>query len=412
MFQIINEDEVVPMTKALIAVIYGEPGVCKTSLAFTAESPLLMDFDEGVLRAVGRKTTIKFDKWEDVNSFVFESDEIKKRGIKTLICDTGGTMLDNYLALHIVALDNKYGNGAGGLGLKGYGIQKSTFQVFLNRCVQMGIEAMIFICHTEEKGDGENAKHSPKLTGGSYDILMSKADLVGYIEMKNNKPNLNFSPTTRHFGKNSAEFKPFELPHYDKPEWAGYMGRILTATRDKMTRMSEAQVAAIKLVNQFSEQISATESTDELEKIFPEIEKLSPAHKIQVMSLYEVRYADLWKAAYFENVKTVDDFDLLAIAMKELSASVRNRMIDSLKELQAKHGVSYDKTAGKYVLKSEMKEASQPAQPSTDLAAGANEDLKKDEAKASAKPAEENKEKKSTKSTTKTEVPAQLPLGQ
>lgn len=36
--------------KNLLVVIYGQPGVGKTSLAFTAENPVLLDFDRGVER--------------------------------------------------------------------------------------------------------------------------------------------------------------------------------------------------------------------------------------------------------------------------------------------------------------------------------------------------------------------------
>ena len=48
-FRIITEDEPLSL-KGIVAVIYGEPGIGKTSLAFTAEKPLLEDYDDGVKR--------------------------------------------------------------------------------------------------------------------------------------------------------------------------------------------------------------------------------------------------------------------------------------------------------------------------------------------------------------------------
>lgn len=43
----------------LITFIYGDPGVWKTSLAFTAKNPILFDFDKGAYRAANAKTQCK-----------------------------------------------------------------------------------------------------------------------------------------------------------------------------------------------------------------------------------------------------------------------------------------------------------------------------------------------------------------
>lgn len=351
MYTIIEEDEPVPVTKALIAVLFGEPGVSKTSLAFTADIPLLMDFDDGVRRAVGRKTTVKFMKWAEVEVFT-ESDELRKRGVKTLIIDTAGVMLDDYMSTHIIALDSKYGNGAGGLGLKGFGIQKSTFGSFLNRCGQLGVENLIFICHTAKDGDDDNSRLKPKLTGGSYDTLISKADLVGYLEMRNNKATLNFSPTTRHIGKNSAEFPLIELPHYQSKEWPTFMSDILRRTRERLNRMSEKQVEAVKTVNEFKERIAEVTTMEELDTMIEAIDKLTQVYKVQVTNLWSARYADLFKVLYFtDKVQTVEDFNTLSEVMKGLSKEVTSNLIEPLRELQNKHNVVYDKVKHTYIVK-------------------------------------------------------------
>ena len=46
--------------------VYGPPGIGKTSLAFTASRPLLLDFDQGAHRAAGRKDTVQVHQWGDV----------------------------------------------------------------------------------------------------------------------------------------------------------------------------------------------------------------------------------------------------------------------------------------------------------------------------------------------------------
>jgi hypothetical protein len=44
-------------------VIYGPPGVGKSSLAFTADTPLLLDFDQGAHRAANRKDIVRVAQW-------------------------------------------------------------------------------------------------------------------------------------------------------------------------------------------------------------------------------------------------------------------------------------------------------------------------------------------------------------
>jgi len=198
--------------KGLVFVLYGEPGIGKTSIAFTAEKCILEDFDDGVKRAVGRKDFLAVEKWEDVIAF-HNSEDFKALAPKTIIIDTVGTMLDNFVAQYVIRQDIKNARNGGELSLQGYGAMKSVFRQFVNNIKTQGID-LIFICHSESQKEGDNIKFIPKMTGGSYDILISEADMVGYMESRNNKRTIQFNPTDRNIGKNTAEFELIEVPHY------------------------------------------------------------------------------------------------------------------------------------------------------------------------------------------------------
>ena len=55
-------------TKKFSMILYGSPGVGKTTLALSAPDPILIDFDRGMsrVRTQHRKTSIFCDTYEDV----------------------------------------------------------------------------------------------------------------------------------------------------------------------------------------------------------------------------------------------------------------------------------------------------------------------------------------------------------
>jgi hypothetical protein len=52
----------------LVAYIYADPGIGKTSLAYTAKNPILFDFDAGAHRSgkLRRGATVPVEHWLDV----------------------------------------------------------------------------------------------------------------------------------------------------------------------------------------------------------------------------------------------------------------------------------------------------------------------------------------------------------
>lgn len=74
------------------AIVYGSPGVGKTTLALSAPSPILIDFDRGVsrVRAQHRKATIVCNTYEEVQRDV-RSKEMAD--YETIVIDTGGSFV-------------------------------------------------------------------------------------------------------------------------------------------------------------------------------------------------------------------------------------------------------------------------------------------------------------------------------
>lgn len=74
------------------AIIYGSPGIGKTTLACSAPAPVLIDFDRGVsrVRAQHRVPTIMSNTFEEVQSDVKSPDMAE---FQTVIIDTGGSFV-------------------------------------------------------------------------------------------------------------------------------------------------------------------------------------------------------------------------------------------------------------------------------------------------------------------------------
>ena len=56
--KILSAAEPITVDRITLA-LYGDPGVGKTTLAFSADKPLLFDFDNGAHRASNRKDTVR-----------------------------------------------------------------------------------------------------------------------------------------------------------------------------------------------------------------------------------------------------------------------------------------------------------------------------------------------------------------
>lgn len=105
----------------LNVVVYAQPGVGKTSIAFTTSNPLLLDFDGGAYRAAHRKDSVQVSAWSDVTGIT--ADDLAP--YSTVIVDTAGRALD-MLSADIIKRDPKKGRG-GVLSLQGYGALKAEF---------------------------------------------------------------------------------------------------------------------------------------------------------------------------------------------------------------------------------------------------------------------------------------------
>lgn len=173
-----NELETSSVIKVLI---YGQPGMGKSTLALSAPKPVMFDFDNGVNRVnkAFQCPTLQVKNWEQATDAI---EELKAGGIdySTIVIDTAGKMLD-MMSDYIMRNDSKMKMRDGSLSLKGYGARKVMFIDFLNRVTLMG-KNIVFVAHEREDKDGDTRIVRPDMGGSSLGDLLKELDLVGYMQ--------------------------------------------------------------------------------------------------------------------------------------------------------------------------------------------------------------------------------------
>lgn len=187
--------------KKFSMILYGSPGLGKTTLALSAPAPVLIDFDRGVSRvkAYHRKTTIVCQTYEEVLEDI-RSPEIKD--CQTIIIDTGGSFV-TYLqdwAMRANPAQNRQKNGA--LSLKGFGAVKQEFQRFTNMVRDTMNKNIIYIFHSDEQKDKDgNPMQRLQCEGAARNLVWQPCDLGAYMQMIGNRRVVNFTPTDEFFAK-------------------------------------------------------------------------------------------------------------------------------------------------------------------------------------------------------------------
>jgi hypothetical protein len=251
----------------LVGVIYSPPGLGKTTMAFTAEKPLLLDADRGSYRAKNRKDIVEIEKWSDVAGMT--ADDFA--GYSTVVVDTAGRALD-VLAQDIIRENPKMARG-GALSLQGFGELKTRFTAWIKLIRSFGLD-VILIAHSDENRKGDEVIERLDVQGASKNEIYKSADFMGRISIVNGQRVFNLSPTDTAFGKNPGQLPPLEVPHYDKdPEFlAGVIAKTkgaINALTQEQTRVAgllaewAATFEKLKTAEEFTAQIEPVKGADE-----------------------------------------------------------------------------------------------------------------------------------------------------
>lgn len=266
----------------LNVVIYSAPGLGKTSLAFTAEAPLLLDFDQGSHRAANRKDVVRITLWDDIAGMTAEDLE----PFKTVVVDTAGRALDA-LTADIIRTNPKHGRG-GALTLQGYGELKSRFGAFLKLLNTFGKD-VVLIAHMDEQRSGDDVIERLDVQGGSKGEIYKAADAMGRLSIVNGQRWLRFSPSDAAFGKNPGQLEPLQVPAADAPEFTNFLADVIQRTKDRLNELTEEQKAAQEALMAFREKALGAETVNDINALMDEAKKGGNTFKASLVQVAEVK---------------------------------------------------------------------------------------------------------------------------
>lgn len=246
--------------KTLCLTIYSQPGLGKTSLAFTASRPLLFDFDKGAHRAIDRKDVVQVDDWSEIA-------DIRAADVAdydTIVIDTAGKSLD-VLAQSIIKANPRFAFG-GALNQQGWGQLGTRFSAFLRMVRGFGKD-VVLIAHMDEQKDGDAIKERLKVQGGSKDLILTDSDVIARISIYNKERQLVFSPTETSFGKDPAGLVAMPITDAKSPEFKTCLADVIGAVKAKLNSVSDAQAAHAAEVAWFAEILPQIMTADSINEI-------------------------------------------------------------------------------------------------------------------------------------------------
>lgn len=240
-------------------------------MAFTAQKPILFDFDNGAHRAGNRKDLVRVSSWSELDSLTRSDLD----PYNTVIIDTVGRAIDA-LSKDVIKKNAKHGNG-GVPSLQGWGVVKARFIAWLD-LIKSYHKDVILIAHMNEQKRGDDLIERLDIPGGSKNEVYKSSDAMGRIFLSEAngdkrvvKRELDFSPRPNSFGKNPAGYDLLEIPHFNKAPL--YMAEVIQGIKDAVNHQTAEQQQAQQIIEEWRDKVNEFKTPEEFNGALEEATK-------------------------------------------------------------------------------------------------------------------------------------------
>ena len=181
--------------KKFMAIISGQPGLGKTTLALSAPKPFLLDTDNGVARikAEHRCPTSTVSTYEEL---LQDMTSEEYQAAETIVIDTGGTLVQL-----MKPWAKKQDARASKNGMAMFGVIKQEFDRLCYQIRSQDKKHLVVVFHTTEQVKGDTVQTRLSCEGSAKDIVWTPADFGGHMFVENRSRMIGFSPTDEYFAK-------------------------------------------------------------------------------------------------------------------------------------------------------------------------------------------------------------------
>lgn len=255
---------------SVIGLIYGQPGLGKSTLALSIANSVCIDADKGMYRVQPRwrVASLPLNDYRDSLKAINGGDF---NAFDAIVIDTLGKLVDR-IGEYVISENPKSGRNSGVLNVQGWGDVKREFSNLLRMLRARG-KHLIFVAHEKEEKEGDQRIVRPDVAGSSGKDLLKDLDFVGYMEARNGQATISFTPSEKFYAKNALKLPP--VINVPDPEVSGkndfLQKYVVEATRNNNALQSELHDKYKSLVDTNAKLVhavkNAKEATDMIEKI-------------------------------------------------------------------------------------------------------------------------------------------------
>lgn len=262
-------------------LIYGQPGTGKTTLALSADKPVLIDLDRGLYRVEKRFQcpSLQVENYQQILDLL-KSGELAP--FNTIVIDTLGKLVDR-MGDYVARQNPKFKQGDGTLSMKAWGAIKVQFIALVKQIFNSN-KSVIFVAHEKEDKDGDVRFVRPDVSGSSGKDIVKELDLMGYMEMKGNKRTVSFTPSEKYYAKNALNLQPvIEIPDTASGN-TFFQDKIVAAVAEKRRQEAELLADYESLKNVIETKVGEIKDIAGLNEIYGEIRGLQVIWDSQIFA--------------------------------------------------------------------------------------------------------------------------------